>query len=85
MSERQALAPGLVGPAASGEAGPEPSQLLKPFRRRCFKLGNTEISIRPYITLVGPTDLQKNFSKDKKQRANKPEGLWPQNPSPRER
>lgn len=50
----------------SAEAGLQPPQPLQPMRRQCFALGNTDISIRPSITLAETADLQKNFSKDKK-------------------
>lgn len=63
-----------MGPLASAEDGLEPPQFLQPLRRQCFRLGNTEIYIRPSITLAEPTDLQKNFSKDKKTKSKQTRG-----------
>ena len=85
VSESRPWPQASAGPMAPGKAVPKPSKLHKPFRRQCVEVGNTEIHIRPYVTLAEPTDLQQNFSKDEKQKGNKSEGLWPQHPSPRER
>lgn len=72
----------LRGQRPSGKAVPRPSQLRKPSGRRCFELGNTEIHIRPYITLAEPTDLQKNFGKGKKIKSKQIRGTLATAPLP---
>lgn len=74
MSERQALAPGRCGARGRRRRRAGAATVSPALRRQCFGLGHTEIYIRPSITLAEPTDLQENFSKDKKTKSKQTRG-----------